>query len=116
MGGGLRVAGKVELGGVHAADSGVGLRSRRRPRRSSMESAAACTSDWMGFRPTMPDALPVVGRSRTLPCVFYAFGHQHVGWTLGGITGELIAELVAGKQPSIDLTPYALERFSPWRW
>ena len=40
----------------------------------------------------MPDSLPVIGRSRALPCVLYAFGHQHVGWTLGGITGQLIAE------------------------
>ena len=51
----------------------------------------------MGFRPTMPDSLPVIGRSRALPCVFFAFGHQHVGWTLGGITGQLIAELVQGR-------------------
>jgi hypothetical protein len=61
----------------------------------------------------MPDSMPVIGRSRTLPCVLYAFGHQHVGWTLGGVTGMLIAELASGQQPSIDLSPYALERFSP---
>ena len=68
-------------------------------------------ADWMGFRPTMPDSLPVIGRSRTLPSVYYAFGHQHVGWTLGGITGKLIAEMVTGKQPSVDVAPYALDRF-----
>lgn len=44
----------------------------------------------------------------------YAFGHQHVGWTLGGITGELIAEIATGKQPSVDLAPYALDRFRLW--
>ena len=60
----------------------------------------------------MPDSLPVIGRSRTLPSVYYAFGHQHVGWTLGGITGKLIAELVQGRQLSeIDLSPYSLDRF-----
>ena len=59
----------------------------------------------------MPDSLPVIGRSRSLPCVFYAFGHQHVGWTLAGITGQLIAELAQGRRPSIDLTPYSLDRF-----
>ena len=62
----------------------------------------------------MPDSLPVIGRSSTLPCVLYAFGHQHVGWTLGGITGLLIAELAQGKQPSVDLAPYSLDRFRPW--
>ena len=69
-------------------------------------------ADWMGFRPTMPDSLPVIGRSRTLPCVLFAFGHQHVGWTLGGITGQLVAELASGAEPSIDLAPYQLKRFS----
>ena len=68
-------------------------------------------NDWLGFRPTMPDALPVIGRSSTLPSVIYAFGHQHIGWTLGGITGQLVAELVAGDQPSVDLAPYSLDRF-----
>ena len=63
----------------------------------------------------MPDSLPVIGRSRTLPCVLYAFGHHHVGWTLGGITGELVAELAQGSQPAIDLKPYALDRFHFFR-
>merc|ERR1712078_904183 len=70
--------------------------------------------DWLGFRPTLPDALPVIGRSSKLPSVLYAFGHQHVGWTLGGITGQLVAELSAGVTPSVDLRSYRLERFSPF--
>ena len=50
------------------------------------------------------NAMPIV--------VLYAFGHHHVGWTLGGITGQLIAELAEGKEPtSVDITPYRLDRF-----
>ena len=59
----------------------------------------------------MPDALPVIGRSRKLPSVLYAFGHQHVGWTLGGITGQLVAELADGRTQSVDCAPYSLDRF-----
>lgn len=117
MGGGLRVAGKVELGGVHAPPSPAHWAQIEREAQAALKGvgARAPSSDWMGFRPTMPDSLPVIGRSRTLPCVLYAFGHQHVGWTLGGITGQLIAELVQGKQPSVDLAPYSLDRFRrPW--
>ena len=113
MGGGMRVAGKVELGGVHAPPSPAHWHQIECETQAAIKGVGARSpaSDWMGFRPTMPDSLPVIGRSRTLPCVFYAFGHQHVGWTLGGITGQLIAELVQGKQPSVDLAPYSLDRF-----
>ena len=120
MAGGLRVAGKVELGGLDAPPTparfdqleqeSIGLL----PAGSKDNSVGKrnISNDWLGFRPTMPDALPVIGRSRKLPnSVFYAFGHHHVGWTLGGITGQLIAELVQGKEPTIDLSPYSLDRF-----
>ena len=73
-------------------------------------------SDWLGFRPTLPDALPVIGRSPRSPHVLYAFGHQHVGWTLGGITGRLVAELATRREPSVDLAPFRVDRFSRWGW
>ena len=120
MAGGLRVAGKVELGGLGAPPSAARWSQLEREARAEIDGVGArvTASDWMGFRPTMPDSLPVIGRSRALPCVFFAFGHQHVGWTLGGITGQLIAELVQGRQPSVDLSPYSLGRFglsAMWR-
>lgn len=117
MGGGLRVAGKVELGGVRAPPSPAHWAAIERETQAVIQGVGvrAPASDWMGFRPTMPDSLPVIGRSRTLPCVLYAFGHHHVGWTLGGITGQIIAELAQGKQPSVDLAPFSLDRFRrPW--
>jgi D-amino-acid dehydrogenase len=60
----------------------------------------------------MPDSLPVIGRSRTSPDVVYAFGHGHVGMTGAPKTGELVAELIAGQESSIDLTPFRPDRFS----
>jgi D-amino-acid dehydrogenase len=66
---------------------------------------------WLGFRPSMPDSLPVIGRSPSDPQVIHAFGHGHVGLTLGGITGRLVAELASGLPPSTDLTPFAAHRF-----
>lgn len=66
---------------------------------------------WYGARPTLPDYLPAIGRSRRDPRVIYAFGHQHLGLTLGPLTGELVADLATGRRPPVDLTPFAIDRF-----
>jgi glycine/D-amino acid oxidase-like deaminating enzyme len=87
------------------------MASLLRPELLPALGARDTTSDWLGFRPSMPDPLPVIGRSARVPSVVYAFGHQHVGWTLGGITGQLVAEIITGVQPAVDLTPFGLERF-----
>ena len=86
----------------------LGLRCALGPR------AAEC--DWLGFRPTLPDALPVIGRASGVPGLLYAFGHQHVGWTLGGVTGEAVADLALGKAPAVDLTPFSARRFAEKAW
>jgi D-amino-acid dehydrogenase len=59
----------------------------------------------------MPDSLPVISTSPSDPQVIHAFGHGHVGLTLGGITGRLVAELGSGLPSSMDLTPFAAHRF-----
>jgi D-amino-acid dehydrogenase len=66
---------------------------------------------WMGARPTLPDYLPAIGRSAAASNLFYAFGHQHLGLTLGPVTGEAIGALVTGDGSSFDLAPFDLERF-----
>lgn len=66
---------------------------------------------WMGARPTLPDYLPAIGRSRRAPNLLYAFGHQHLGLTLAAITGELVAALAAGQPATIDLAPFDPARF-----
>jgi D-amino-acid dehydrogenase len=69
------------------------------------------TRQWIGARPSTPDSLPVIGRSPRTPHVFYAFGHQHLGLTLGPVTGRLIAALVSGRAPEFDVSPYSIARF-----
>ncbi|TPE64782.1 FAD-binding oxidoreductase [Sandaracinobacter neustonicus] len=66
---------------------------------------------WMGARPTLPDYLPAIGRSRAAPNLLYAFGHQHLGLTLAAITSELVAALVAGDASPVPLKPFDLARF-----
>jgi D-hydroxyproline dehydrogenase len=66
---------------------------------------------WIGSRPTLPDYLPAIGQHPQLRSLFYAFGHNHLGVTLAAITGEHIAALVNNAAHSIDLSPFALERF-----
>ena len=65
----------------------------------------------MGHRPSTPDSLPVIGRSERYQNVFFAFGHNHSGLTLGGMTGKLIADIVAGRHPPVDLSPFNPARF-----
>jgi D-hydroxyproline dehydrogenase len=69
------------------------------------------TTRWIGARPTLPDYLPAVGRSRAAANLIYAFGHQHLGVTLAAITGELVAAVATNITPSIDLKPFDLGRF-----
>ena len=113
---GLRLAGTVEFAGLDAAPNWE--RSRILLRRAAHLCPALSESYpdsrmsmWMGHRPGMPDSLPVIGRSRRSPDVFYAFGHGHVGMTGGPYTGVVIADLVAGREPPIDLSPFRPDRF-----
>jgi D-amino-acid dehydrogenase len=67
---------------------------------------------WMGARPTLPDYLPAIGRSRTAGNLVYAFGHNHLGVTLAAVTGELVAALARDAAPSVPLAPFDLRRFA----
>ena len=111
LGEGLRAAGTVELGGL-----GKPLRPHRtamieRVSRRLVPGLGPAGRTWLGFRPSMPDSLPVIGHSPSDPQVIHAFGHGHVGLTLAGITGRLVAELASGVPPSMDLAPLAPHRF-----
>ncbi len=109
---GLRLTSQIEFAGLDAAADYRWIRSllpaaqRMLPNLDATETAA-----WMGFRPSLPDSLPVLGRACDSDKVFYAFGHQHLGITLGPISGLVIADLVAGRDPRIDLAPYRANRF-----
>lgn len=67
--------------------------------------------EWMGSRPSMPDSLPVIGRSPRSPRVIHAFGHGHLGLTQSAATARLVSELILGENPSIDISPFRPDRF-----
>lgn len=69
------------------------------------------TDRWMGHRPSLPDSLPVLGRAPKVRNAFFAFGHGHVGLTAAAPTGEIIADLVSGRNPYMDLRPFEAARF-----
>ncbi len=68
-------------------------------------------TEWVGSRPSFPDSKPAIGRAPKQPNAWFAFGHDHLGLTMGSITGKLISELVAGKPPCVDLSPFRPDRF-----
>ena len=68
-------------------------------------------TEWMGSRPSHPDSKAAIGRSPRHKNAYFAFGHDHLGLTFGSITGKLISELLAGKEPSVNLEPFRPDRF-----
>jgi len=109
---GLRVGGAVELAGLERPPNFA--RSRAMLEKARLFLPGLKTEggrEWMGFRPSLPDSLPVIGQARRVPGVFYAFGHGHLGLTQAAATGRLIRELVSGEAPPIDLTPFRPTRF-----
>lgn len=109
---GIRAGGIAEFAPPEAPPDGA---VARRVRRHAEALFPALKSDriteWMGPRPSHPDSKPVIGRSPHHPNAWLAFGHDHLGLTMGGITGKLVSELVAGKAPCIDLAPFRPDRF-----
>jgi len=108
---GLRCAGTVELGGIHKAPSRAPIAliqshiDRAFPNLTYDEA-----EEWMGFRPSTPDSLPLVGEIGSTG-VHAAFGHQHIGLTGGPITGRWVADLISGRRPNTDFAPYDANRF-----
>lgn len=111
MDGGIRAAGTVELGGYGSEKNAALLNLITTSAQQALPGLPQPDSDWLGFRPSLPDGLPVVGPSSASPRVVYAFGHQHLGVTLGGVTGSVVADLVAGRASPLDLEPYSPRRF-----
>lgn len=112
MEGRLRLAGVVEFGGVEAPASRAPLELlKSNIARTFPGLTWACTTEWMGHRPAPSDSIPVIGPVPGVAGAFLAFGHHHVGLTGGPRTGQLLAQLIAGRRPNIDLAPYAPARF-----
>ena len=74
--------------------------------------AAPFDKAWAGLRPRLPDGLPAIGRFADIPNLYVATGHYRNGILLGPLTGELIADLVVGKEPPLSLEPFSPDRFA----
>jgi D-amino-acid dehydrogenase len=108
---GLRCAGTVELGDHHAGPSKAPVKLLRRYAREVFPNLTYTdTQEWMGFRPSTPDSVPLIGELGNSG-IYTGFGHQHVGLTAGPKTGRLIAQMIDGNVPNIDMTPYAPARY-----
>ena len=115
------LAGRIRLGGTLEL-AGLDL-TVRQPRVDAIVRAAyrafpglagrEPTSVWRGLRPCSPDGVPIIGRAADVENLILATGHTHMGLALAPVTGQLVAELLGGDQPSYDLDPIAPTRFKP---
>ena len=113
IGEGVRIGGAVELGGLN-------LKPNYKRADVLLNKAASFLpglkieggKQWMGFRPSMPDSLPVISYSSQSKRVIYAFGHGHLGLTQSAGTAELVAILANGETTEFDMTPFSATRFS----
>ena len=109
---GLRVVGTVEFGGLDNPLSKSRVKNLINNAKYMMGDLPEHEDEWLGFRPTLPDYLPVIGPSKQHKNIFYCFGHHHLGWTLGPISGKIISGMIAEENTNLDLKPYSSLRFS----
>ena len=109
---GLRVVGTVEFGGLNNPLSKSRIRNLINGAKYMLDGLPEHEDEWLGFRPSLPDFLPVIGPSKNYKNVFYCFGHNHLGWTLGAISGKIISKMIANENTNLNLEPYSSRRFS----
>jgi D-amino-acid dehydrogenase len=112
MNGRLRAAGVIEFGGLDAGPSAAPFDLLKRQVAAVLPDITYSRIDeWMGHRPAPADSLPLIGANSDAQKSYSAFGHQHVGLTGGAKTGRLIADLVSGRQPNIDMAPFDPQKY-----
>ena len=109
---GLRVVGTVEFGGLDNPLTKSRIKNLILNAKDMLDGLPEHTDEWLGFRPTLPDFLPVIGSSKNFKNVYYSFGHHHLGWTLGAISGKIISNIIAEENTNLDLEPYKSIRFA----
>ena len=110
---GLRVVGTVEFGGLKNKLSKGRIKNLVNNAKYLLDGLPEHHEDeWLGFRPTLPDYLPVIGSSKNYSNVYYSFGHHHLGWTLGAISGKIISKMISEEKTNLDLEPYSSLRFA----
>ena len=108
---GLRVVGTVEFGGLDNPLSKSRIKNLIMNAKDMLDELPEHEDEWLGFRPTLPDYLPVLGPSKNYKNVFYSFGHHHLGWTLGAISGKIISKMIANESTNLNLSAYSSSRF-----
>ena len=108
---GLRVVGTVEFGGLDNPLSKKRIMNLVSNAKYLFPELGKHEDEWLGFRPTLPDFLPVIGPSKNHKNLFYCFGHHHLGWTLGAISGKIISKMISGEKTNLNLEPYSPLRF-----
>ena len=112
MASGIRLAGTIEFAGLDAPpnpkrhEALLGHATRVFPGLATSKQTR-----WMGFRPSLPDSMPVIGPSPHFTNAYFGFGHGHLGLTSAAITGRVIADMAAGRKPAFDPTPFRVDRF-----
>ena len=109
---GLRAVGTVELGGLKNPPSKKRIDYIIKCAKELLPELNNHDDEWLGFRPTLPDFLPILGPSLKNKNIVYAFGHHHLGWTLGAITGKIVSGIIAEEKTNLDLSPYSSKRFN----
>ena len=109
---GLRVVGTVEFGGLDNPVSKKRILNLVNNAKYLFPELTEHHDEWIGFRPTLPDFLPVMGPSKNYKNLFYSFGHHHLGWTLGAISGKIVSGMIAEENTNLDLSAYNSTRFS----
>ncbi len=108
---GLRVVGTVEFGGLKNPLSKSRIKNLVNNAKFMLDGLPEHDDEWLGFRPTLPDYLPVIGPSKNYKNIFYSFGHHHLGWTLGAISGKIISKMISNENTNLNLEPYSSRRF-----
>jgi len=108
---GLRVVGTVEFGGLKNPITKSRINNLVNNAKYMFDGLPKHDDEWLGFRPSLPDFLPIIGPSKNYKNVFYSFGHHHLGWTLGAISGKIITRMISNENSNLDLKPYSSLRF-----
>lgn len=107
----IRVAGVAEFAHENAPENKQKSRNLERFSQQMLGRPIKQIGHWIGCRPSTPDSLPIIGPAPNHPNIMLAFGHGHVGLTLGSITGKLVAEQLTGQLETLDIAPFSLSRF-----
>jgi len=110
---GFRLGSTMEFSGYDTTLNPTRLEALRRGARTYLHApfGEALREEWWGWRPMCVDEVPLIGPSARWHNLLLATGHGMLGVSMSAATGEMVAALIAGAQPAIDVTPFSLARF-----